>query len=37
MESCAACSTGTSNRAPSGQPLHLTCATASTSEGLDHD
>ena len=23
---CAACGTGTSNRAPSGQPLHLTCA-----------
>jgi hypothetical protein len=33
---CAACGTGTSNRAPSGQPLHLTCATRAT-EGLDRD
>jgi hypothetical protein len=26
MAACAACGKGTSNRAPSGQPLHLTCA-----------
>ena len=32
---CAACGTGTSNRAPSGRPLHLTCA-AGTTEGSDH-
>jgi hypothetical protein len=33
---CAACGTGTTNRAPSGRPLHLTCATLTT-EGPDHD
>jgi hypothetical protein len=33
---CAACGTGTSNRAPSGRPLHLACATATTAEGPDH-
>jgi hypothetical protein len=33
---CAACGTGTTNRAPSGQPLHLTCANR-TKEGPDHD
>jgi hypothetical protein len=32
---CAACGTGTSNRAPSGRPLHLAC-TARTTEGPDH-
>jgi hypothetical protein len=37
LEPCAACSTGTSNRAPSGRPLHLTCANRTTSEGPDHD
>jgi hypothetical protein len=34
---CAACGTGTTNRAPSGRPLHLTCATRTTTESLDHD
>ena len=33
---CAVCATHTSNRAPSGRPLHLTCA-AKTTEGSDHD
>jgi hypothetical protein len=33
---CAACGTGTSNRAPSGQPLHLACATRTTTEGPHH-
>jgi hypothetical protein len=33
---CAVCGTGTTNRAPSGQPLHLTCATRTTTEGPDH-
>jgi hypothetical protein len=33
---CEVCATRTSNRAPSGQPLHLTCATGTT-EGSDHD
>jgi hypothetical protein len=33
---CAACGTGTSNRAPSGRPLHLACATRTTTEGPDH-
>jgi hypothetical protein len=33
---CAVCATRTSNRAPSGRPLHLTCA-ARTTEGPDHD
>jgi hypothetical protein len=36
MTPCAVCATGTTNRAPSGRPLHLTCATRTT-EGLDHD
>ena len=27
---CAACGTGTTNRAPSGQPLHLACDTRTT-------
>jgi hypothetical protein len=34
---CTACSVGTSNRAPSGRPMHLTCATRTTAEGPDHD
>jgi hypothetical protein len=34
---CTACGTDTSNRAPSGQPLHLTCSTRTTTEGPDHD
>jgi hypothetical protein len=33
---CGACGAGTSNRAPSGRPLHLTCATRTTTEGLHH-
>ena len=33
---CAACGTGTSNRAPSGQPLHLACDTRTTTEWPDH-
>jgi hypothetical protein len=33
---CMACGTGTSNRAPSGQPLHLACSTRTTTEGPDH-
>jgi Protein of unknown function (DUF3631) len=37
MAPCAACGTGTSNRAPSGRPLHLTCAARTTTEGPDHD
>jgi hypothetical protein len=36
MTPCAACGTGTSNRAPSGRPLHLTCATRTTTEGPHH-
>jgi Protein of unknown function (DUF3631) len=36
LSPCAACGTGTSNRAPSGQPLHLTCATRTTTEGPHH-
>jgi hypothetical protein len=32
---CEACGTGTSNRAPSGQPLHLACDTRTT-EGPGH-
>jgi Protein of unknown function (DUF3631) len=35
--SCAVCGTATSNRAPSGRPLHLTCAAGTTAEGPDHD
>jgi Protein of unknown function (DUF3631) len=34
---CAACGTATTNRAPSGRPLHLTCAARTTVEGPDHD
>jgi hypothetical protein len=34
---CAVCAAGTSNRAPSGRPLHLTCAARTTTESLDHD
>jgi hypothetical protein len=37
LQPCAVCATGTSNRAPSGRPLHLTCATRTTVEGPDHD
>jgi hypothetical protein len=33
---CAVCSTGTSNRAPSGRPLHLACAPRTTTEGPHH-
>jgi Protein of unknown function (DUF3631) len=33
---CAACGTGTSNRAPSGRPLHLACNTRTTG-GPDHE
>jgi hypothetical protein len=33
---CAACATGTTNRAPSGQPLHLACDTRTTAEGPHH-
>jgi hypothetical protein len=33
---CAACGTGTSNRAPSGRPLHLTCVARTTTEGPHH-
>jgi hypothetical protein len=33
---CAACGTGTSNRAPSGQPLHLACAARTPTEGPHH-
>jgi hypothetical protein len=33
---CAACATPTSNRAPSGRPLHLTCAARTTAEGPHH-
>jgi hypothetical protein len=36
MTPCAACGTGTSNRAPSGQPLHLACTIRTTTEGPDH-
>jgi hypothetical protein len=36
MVPCAVCATRTSNRAPSGRPLHLTCAARAT-EGIDHD
>jgi hypothetical protein len=37
MSPCAVCGTGTSNRAPSGQPLHLACATKTTAQAPDHD
>jgi hypothetical protein len=33
---CAVCATGTSNRAPSGRPLHLVCDTRTTAEGPHH-
>jgi hypothetical protein len=33
---CAVCGTGTSNRAPSGQPLHLACDTRTTTQGPRH-
>jgi len=33
---CAACGTGTSNRAPSGRPLHLACDTKTTTQGPRH-
>jgi hypothetical protein len=33
---CSVCGTGTSNRAPSGRPLHLACDNATTAEGPDH-
>jgi hypothetical protein len=33
---CTACGTGTTNRTPSGRPLHLTCAANTTTEGLHH-
>jgi Protein of unknown function (DUF3631) len=33
---CTVCATGTSNRDPSGKPLHLTCAARSTAEGAHH-
>jgi hypothetical protein len=36
MTPCAACATGTTNRDPSGQPLHLTCDTRTPAEGLHH-
>jgi Protein of unknown function (DUF3631) len=36
MTPCAVCGTGTTNRAHSGQPLHLACATRTTTEGPDH-
>jgi Protein of unknown function (DUF3631) len=32
---CAACGAGTSNRAPSGRPLHLACASRTAAEGSD--
>jgi hypothetical protein len=37
MVPCEVCGTGTSNRAPSGRPLHLACAARTTTEGPDHD
>jgi hypothetical protein len=36
MVPCAVCATGTTNRAPSGQPLHLACDTRTTTEGPHH-
>ena len=36
MVPCTACGTGTSNRAPSGQPLHLACDTRTTTQGPRH-
>jgi hypothetical protein len=36
MVPCADCASGTTNRAPSGRPLHLACAARSTAEGLHH-
>jgi Protein of unknown function (DUF3631) len=37
MVPCAVCATATSNRAPSGRPLHLTCDARTTAKGPDHD
>jgi hypothetical protein len=37
MVPCAVCATRTSNRAPSGHPLHLACAARTTAEGPGHD
>jgi hypothetical protein len=37
MTPCTACGTGTTNRAPSGRPLHLACDTRTTADGPDHD
>jgi DNA-binding transcriptional ArsR family regulator len=36
MTPCTACGTGTTNRAPSGRPLHLACAANTTTEGPHH-
>jgi hypothetical protein len=36
MTPCAACGTGTTNRAPSGRPLHLTCAEHPHHTSPDH-
>jgi hypothetical protein len=36
MKPCTVCGTGTTNRAPSGRPLHLACDTRSTTEGHQH-
>jgi len=36
LNPCAVCGTSTSNRAPSGRPLHLTCAARITTEGSHH-
>jgi hypothetical protein len=33
---CAACGTGTTNRAPSGRPLHLACTDPGTTGRDDH-
>jgi hypothetical protein len=37
MVPCAVCATATSNRDPSGRPLHLTCDARTTAKGPDHD
>jgi hypothetical protein len=36
MTPCAVCATGTTNRGPSGQPLHLACDTRTTAQGPHH-
>jgi hypothetical protein len=36
MTPCAACGTGTTNRAPSGQPLHLACTDPEHHRSADH-